>query len=246
MEALIRALPKLLSAAGDNEEVAEAAARIAWKRAAGGPLCQHAVPFRLYHTTLIVAVSDAIWQRQMSALSGQLLSRLNGMLGQKTITFIEFRIDPKTVEAERAPRQSIAGGESAESVLHSVPDEVTLAAADRSKRGPTRPLLHSEGGAVEIHVSGLHRPLLVCRRFLLGEELLVSKLGRPLHGRQRGVVPDSLQVRMAVGRARRGPGFRGRLRSLRESGYGRQKCDCDQNCKNESKFHVTLPPRNDK
>ena len=129
MEALIRALPKLLSAAGDNEEVAEAAARIAWKRAAGGPLCQHAVPFRLYHTTLIVAVSDAIWQRQMSALSGQLLSRLNGMLGQKTITFIEFRIDPKTVEAERAPRQSIAGGESAESVLHSVPDEVTLAAS---------------------------------------------------------------------------------------------------------------------
>src|SRR5438132_7672299 len=123
MEALIRALPKLLSAAGDNEEVAEAAARIAWRRAAGGPLCQHAVPFRLYHATLIVAVSDAIWQKQMSALSGQLLSRLNAILGEKTITFIEFRIDPKTVEAERGPRQPITGGESAKIVLRSVPNE---------------------------------------------------------------------------------------------------------------------------
>ena len=148
MEALIRALPKLLSAAGDNEEVAEAAARIAWRRAAGDPLCQHAVPFRLYHTTLIVAVSDAIWQKQMSALSGQLLSRLNGMLGQKTITFIEFRIDPKTVEAERAPRQSTAGGESAESVLRSVPDELMLAASSIQDESLRRRFLLAAGANI--------------------------------------------------------------------------------------------------
>ena len=148
MEALIRALPKLLSAAGDNEEVAEAAARIAWKRAAGGPLCQHAVPFRLYHTTLIVAVSDAIWQRQMSALSGQLLSRLNGMLGQKTITFIEFRIDPKTVEVERAPHQPIAGGESAESILRSVPEELMLAASSIQDESLRRRFLLAAGANI--------------------------------------------------------------------------------------------------
>ena len=148
MEALIRALPKLLSAAGDNEEVAEAAARIAWRRAAGGPLCQHAVPFRLYHTTLIVAVSDAIWQKQMSALSGQLLSRLNGMLGQKTITFIEFRIDPKTVEAERAPRQAIVDGESAESVLRSVPDELMLAASSIQDESLRRRFLLAAGANI--------------------------------------------------------------------------------------------------
>jgi len=148
MEALIRALPKLLSAAGDNEEVAEAATRIAWRRAAGEPLCQHAVPFRLYHTTLIVAVSDAIWQKQMSALSGQLLSRLNGMLGQKTITFIEFRIDPKTVEAERAPRQSIAGRESTESVLRSVPDELMLAASSIQDERLRRRFLRAAGANI--------------------------------------------------------------------------------------------------
>lgn len=156
MEALIRALPKLLSAAGDNEEVAEAAARIAWRRAAGEPLCQHAVPFRLYHTTLIVAVSDAIWQKQMSALSGQLLSRLNGMLGQKTITFIEFRIDPKTVEAERAAHQLMAGRESAESagresaerVLRSVPGELIVAASSIQDESLRRRFLRAAGANI--------------------------------------------------------------------------------------------------
>ncbi len=148
MEALIRALPALLSVAGDNEEVAEAAARIAWKRAAGEPLCQHAVPFRLYHTTLIVAVSDAIWQKQMSALSGQLLSRLNGMLGQRAITFIEFRIDPKTVAAERPPRQPIAGSESSESVLRSVPDELVLAASSIQDESLRRRFLLAAGANI--------------------------------------------------------------------------------------------------
>ena len=127
MDSLIRALPKLLSAAGDNDEVAEALARIAWARVAGEPLCQHAVPFRLYRSTFIIAVSDAIWQKQMSALSGQLLSRLNSMLGQGTITFIEFRIDPLTVARERVttPAEPV---QSAETVLASVPEEVKIAA----------------------------------------------------------------------------------------------------------------------
>lgn len=148
MDAIIRALPKLLSAAGDNEEVAEAAARIAWRRAAGEPLCQHAVPFRLYRTTLIIAVSDAIWQKQMSALSGQLLSRLNAMLGQKAITFIEFRIDPKTVEEERAPRQPVAGGEAVESVLSSLPNELILAASSIQDASLRRRFLLAAGANI--------------------------------------------------------------------------------------------------
>lgn len=128
MEALIRALPKLISAAGDSEEVAEVAARIAWRRVAGEPLCLHAVPFRLFRTTLVIAVSDAIWQKQMAALSAQLLSRLNAMLGQGTITFIEFRVDPETVEKERAGSRSLANPVAAEEILRAVPQELVLAA----------------------------------------------------------------------------------------------------------------------
>jgi hypothetical protein len=99
---LIRTLPKLLRAAGETEEVLEAAALVAWKRVAGEGLRAQAVPFRLYRKTLIVAVADATWQKQLEAMSGQLLFRLNSLLGQALVTYIEFRIDPKTVRAARA------------------------------------------------------------------------------------------------------------------------------------------------
>jgi hypothetical protein len=104
MDDLIRALPGILRAAGDVPEVAEAAALAAWRRVAGEALRHQAVPFRLYRKTLIVAIADATWQKQMEAISSQLLFRLNSMLGQALVTFIEFRIDPKTVDRERARR----------------------------------------------------------------------------------------------------------------------------------------------
>jgi hypothetical protein len=102
MDDLIRTLPKLLRAAGETEEVCEAAAFVAWRRVAGEALRGQAVPFRLYRKTLVVAVPDTTWQRQLEAMSGQLLFRLNSLLGQAVVTFIEFRVDAKTVQAERA------------------------------------------------------------------------------------------------------------------------------------------------
>ena len=102
MNDLFRALPELLRAAGDAEEVAEAAALAAWRRVAGEQLRGQAVPFRLYRKTLTVAVADATWQRQLEQVAGQLLFRLNSVLGQPVVTYIEFRIDPQTVRVERA------------------------------------------------------------------------------------------------------------------------------------------------
>jgi hypothetical protein len=115
MDDLIRALPKLLRAAGETEEVLEAAALVAWRRVAGSELCRQAVPFRLYRKTLIVAVADTTWQKQMEAMSGQLLFRLNSLLGQAVVTYIEFRLDPRTVAAARANlRQEQAAREEQE------------------------------------------------------------------------------------------------------------------------------------
>ena len=128
MDALIRALPKLIAAAGASEEVTEAAVRIAWRRVAGEPLCQHAVPFRVFRTTLVISVSDAIWQKQMAPLSAQMLSRLNALLGRGTITFIEFRIDPDTVQQERGQQQPLVPPMAAGEILDSLPDEIVLAA----------------------------------------------------------------------------------------------------------------------
>src|SRR5918997_3935486 len=108
MDDLIRTLPKLLRAAGETEEVLEAAALVAWRRVAGEGLRVQAVPFRLYRKTLIVAVLDVTWQKQLEAMSGQLLFRLNSLLGQAVVTYIEFRIDPKTVRTERKAAQAAA------------------------------------------------------------------------------------------------------------------------------------------
>ena len=101
MDDLIRAIPSLLRAAGESEEVTEAAAMVAWRRVAGEGVRGLAVPFRLYRKTLTVAVSDVTWQKQLEAISPQLIFRLNSLLGQALVTYIEFRIDPRTVQRER-------------------------------------------------------------------------------------------------------------------------------------------------
>jgi hypothetical protein len=147
MDALIRALPKLISAAGGGEEVTEAAARIAWRRVAGEPLRRHAVLFRLFRTTLVIAVSDAIWQKQLVPLSAQLLSRLNAVLGRGTVTFIEFRIDPKTVASERGDADGVATITAAEAI-GAVPQELHAAANAISDEALRRRFLLAAGASI--------------------------------------------------------------------------------------------------
>ena len=104
MDSLIKTLPKILQAAGDSPEVAEAACMAAWKHAAGDGLRDHAVPLRLSRKTLVVGVADTTWQKQLQSLSGQLLFRLNSILGQPLVTFVDFRVDPKAVANARGPQ----------------------------------------------------------------------------------------------------------------------------------------------
>src|SRR6202165_6226381 len=99
---LARLLPKLLNATSANPEMAENAAKVAWARAAGDGLPRHAIPFRLYRTTLVVSVADTIWQRQMQSMSAELVSRINKLLGREVVGEIEFRIDPARVERVRS------------------------------------------------------------------------------------------------------------------------------------------------
>ena len=100
MNQLIKSLPTILRAAGDSEEVAEAAAIAAWKHAAGDGLKGRAVPVKLENRTLTVAVADAIWQKQLNSMRGQLLFRVNTILGQPLVGVIEFVIDPKLATAQ--------------------------------------------------------------------------------------------------------------------------------------------------
>jgi predicted nucleic acid-binding Zn ribbon protein len=154
---LIRTLPKLLRAAGETEEVLEAAALVAWRRVAGEGLRAQAVPFRLYRKTLIVSVADVTWQKQLEAMSGQLLFGLNSLLGQAVVTYIEFRIDPKTVRARRAIEQAqeIANPlEQERRALRSVTGEVSTAADAIHDEELRRRFLLAAGSCIDRRESG--------------------------------------------------------------------------------------------
>jgi hypothetical protein len=111
MNQLIKSLPGVLRAAGDSEEVAEAAAIAAWKFAAGDGLKDHAVPVKLENRTLTVSVADAIWQKQLHLMRGQLLFRVNSILGKAIVGAIEFVIDSRLaaaqVEEQKQQEQSV-------------------------------------------------------------------------------------------------------------------------------------------
>lgn len=95
VEALIKALPLVLRASGNAPEVAEAAAIAAWKHCAGEGLKDRAVAYALSDRTLRVAVADLIWQKQLHSMRGQMLYRINTLLGQPVVGAIEFVIDPE-------------------------------------------------------------------------------------------------------------------------------------------------------
>ncbi|HEV2883295.1 MAG TPA: DUF721 domain-containing protein [Pyrinomonadaceae bacterium] len=97
MDKLIDTLPAILKAAAGSEEVAEAACIAAWKHAVGETLSTHAVPLRLRDHTLLVAVADNIWQKQLDHMRSQLLYRLNTILGQPVVKSIEWSINPEAL-----------------------------------------------------------------------------------------------------------------------------------------------------
>lgn len=107
MKQLIKSLPAILRAAGDSEEVAEAAAIAAWKHAAGEGLKDRAVAVRLENRTLRISVADAIWQKQLRSMRGQLLFRVNTILGQPLVGTLEFVIDPNLVTHRAAPEKPL-------------------------------------------------------------------------------------------------------------------------------------------
>ena len=128
MDNLIKTLPQILQAAGDSPEVAEAACMAAWKHAAGDGLRDHAVPLRLSRKTLIIAVADTTWQKQLQSLSVQLLFRLNSILGQPLVTFVDFRVDPRAIANARGPQYANRAGRDLDPSTLSV--ELVTAAAE--------------------------------------------------------------------------------------------------------------------
>ena len=117
-------LPKILAGAGENAELSEIAAKIAWRRVAGEGLRDHAVPTRLQERILVVSVADAIWQKQLLPMSAELIFRINKLLQRNVIERIEFRID------QRAFARSESKHRSASRVCEPLPSTVVSSAAN--------------------------------------------------------------------------------------------------------------------
>lgn len=107
MNQLIKSLPLVLKAAGTSAEVAEAAAIAAWKHAAGDGLKEHAVALKLENRVLTIAVADRIWQKQLNSMRGQLLFRVNSILGQPVVGTFNFVINPERAKPRVEQAQEI-------------------------------------------------------------------------------------------------------------------------------------------
>lgn len=118
-------LPKVLAQTGDDPAMREVAAKTAWSRAAGPGLRRHAVPFRLHGKTLVVSVADVIWQKQLHAMSAELIFRINKLLRRALVETIEFRIDPAALSSTK---EKVATGHKAKRKRPLPPSLVSAAA----------------------------------------------------------------------------------------------------------------------
>jgi hypothetical protein len=154
MDSLIKALPAILKATGGAPEVAEAACIAAWRHAVGAALSDHAVAVQLQanNQTLVVVVADNIWKRQLEQMRGQLLFRLNSVLGQPLLKSIELRVDPKTLLKARGSKADTR--KSSEPGDYTVPAELLSAAVGIEDAQLRRAFL----GAAASCVSRLENP----------------------------------------------------------------------------------------
>lgn len=117
---LTRLLPRLVRA---NPELA---AKLAWSQAAGEGLRRNAIPVGLNGKTLTVSVADALWQKQLQSMAGELLFRVNNLLGGKGVEAIVFRIAPSDILRANPPGPDKQKKEESPRAL---PTELLFAAA---------------------------------------------------------------------------------------------------------------------
>jgi hypothetical protein len=136
MEKLISALLAILKAPNLSTEVTEAACFAVWRHAVGDALSNQAIPLRLNGSVLVLAVADNIWKRQLEAMRGQLLFRLNQLLGQPLIKSLELIIDPTKMQ-----KPATAQDNPINKSQRSIPIELLTSAAQIDDAGLRRAFL---------------------------------------------------------------------------------------------------------
>ena len=99
MNELLNYIPLVLRQAGESEEARQNVVLAAWTVLAGKEIRQISSALRVERKTLIIAVKNSLWQRQLRAMSGEILFRLNSLLGAPAITTLEFVVNPDMIGA---------------------------------------------------------------------------------------------------------------------------------------------------
>jgi predicted nucleic acid-binding Zn ribbon protein len=83
-------------------------ARAAWPLAVGKTVAAHTRVFSMVRNSLIVEVEDSVWRRQLFVMSGQILRKIEEVLGSPLIGALEFRVGLSKRPPQRAeqPRPS--------------------------------------------------------------------------------------------------------------------------------------------
>ncbi len=103
MQEIAKIIPQLLRLAQHSEEFAESACAFAWRASVGGAISRVSLPGRLYRKTLKVTVIDETWKRQLERMSGQILFKMNGLLGTAVVTGLEFGVDAEAIRQTHRP-----------------------------------------------------------------------------------------------------------------------------------------------
>src|SRR5256885_16176837 len=97
---------------------AEQLACAAWPEAVGKKIAGHTRAAKLVRTRLVVEVEDHTWQRQLFALTRDILKNLDKTLGSGLVDDLEFRILPRRREPEvaRAAMPALFAADDADAI----------------------------------------------------------------------------------------------------------------------------------
>lgn len=74
----------------------------AWQRAVGKKVAQRTRAIKLVRTTLVVAVEDEMWKKNLWGLRYQILKNLAQAVGPEIVTDLELRVMPVRFGPQRA------------------------------------------------------------------------------------------------------------------------------------------------
>lgn len=104
MERIFGTIPEVLKGLASNDDSAGAMVFAAWRQAAGEMLNARTEPVEYFENRLVVTVADRTWQRNLEDLAPQMLVKLNRIVGEGSVRFIEFRINA-TALRHSAPKE---------------------------------------------------------------------------------------------------------------------------------------------